>query len=117
MNKLTIIGNVTRDPELRTTQTGKEVCSFTVAVNWRGKDKDPDYFNVNAWDKLAGICKEYLSNGKKVCVVGAVSARTYQDRNGETRVSLDVRADEVEFLSPKDGGYTQVNDKDDPFRE
>ncbi len=111
-----IIGNLTRDPELRTTQTGKEVCSFTVAVNWRGKDKEADFFNVNAWDKLAQSCKDYLSKSKKVCVVGPVTARTFQDRNGETKVSLEVRAETVEFLSPKDG-YTQVSEPDDPYRE
>ena len=102
---------------MRTTQAGKDVCQFAVAVN-KGKDKEADFFNVNAWDKLAGLCKDYLSKGKKVCVIGSVSARTYQDRNGETRVSLDVRANEVEFLSPKDdNNYQAVNDPDDPFGE
>lgn len=57
MNNLTIIGNLTRDPETRATSTGKDVCSFTVAVNRRGKDAEADYFRVSAWDKLADNCR------------------------------------------------------------
>ena len=117
MNRLTIIGNLTGDPELRTTQTGKEVCTFTVAVNRRGKDKEADFFRVSAWEQLGKICKEYLSKGRKVAVIGQVSARVYQDRNGEGRASLEVLANEVEFLSTKQDGYTPVNDPDDPFKE
>lgn len=101
MNKLTIIGNLTKDPALRTTPQGLSVCDFTVAVNRRGKD-ETDYFRVTAWRQLAEICAKYLAKGRKVCVVGAVSARTYQANDGQTRVSLEVAADVVEFLSPRD---------------
>lgn len=107
MNKLTIIGNLTSDPELRTTQTGKNVCSFTVAVNRRktqqNQNPEADFFRVSAWNGLADICKKYLLKGKKVCVVGHVSVHTYQANNGETRASLEVTADDVEFLSPSIG--------------
>ena len=117
MNKLTIIGNLTRDPELRTTSAGVNVCSFTVAVNRRGRRDDQsgqpeaDFFRVTAWRQLADICSKYLAKGRKVCVIGPVSVRTYQANDGTTRASLEVTADEVEFLSSRNdaeaaGGYT-----------
>ena len=116
MNKLTIIGNLTRDPELRTTPTGVNVCDFTVAVNRRGRrdaqsnQPEADFFRVNAWNQLAETCAKYLAKGRKVCVMGPVYARTYQANDGSTRVSLEVRADDVEFLSSRTdaeaaGGY------------
>lgn len=103
MNKLTIIGNLTKDPALRTTPQGLSVCDFTVAVNRRGKgENEADFFRVTVWRQLAEICAKYLAKGRKVCVVGAVSARTYQTNDGQTRVSMEVTADDVEFLSPRD---------------
>ena len=101
MNNLTIIGNLTGDPELRTTQQGKEVCSFNVAVNRR--TEGTDFFKVSAWGEKGKVCKKYLSKGKKVCVTGAVSARAYTNSRGEPAASLEVMAYEVEFLSPRDG--------------
>ena len=116
MNRLTIIGNLTADPEGRVTQAGKEVCTFTVAVNRRGKEQGADYFRVSAWNELAKVCKNYLAKGRKVCVIGAVRASAYTNKSGEAAASLEVMASEVEFLSPKEqGGYTPVNDPDDPF--
>lgn len=102
MNKLTIIGNLTADPELRTTQTGKSVCSFSVAVNRRrGGQQETDFFRVSAWNQLGENCGKYLSKGKKVCVIGPVSVSTYQGRDGKTNANLDVTADDIEFLSPR----------------
>lgn len=116
MNKLTIIGNLTRDPELRTTSTGVSVCDFTVAVNRRnrsanaGAQPEADFFRVSAWRQLGENCQRYLAKGRKVCVMGPVSARTYQANDGTTRVSLEVTADDVEFLSSRNddqaGGYS-----------
>jgi single-strand DNA-binding protein len=100
MNKLTIIGNLTRDPELRTTPQGINVCDFTVAVN-RRKSDESDFFRVTAWRQLGENAAKYLAKGRKVCVVGPVSARSYQTQNGETRVSLEVTAEDVEFLSSR----------------
>lgn len=108
MNKITLIGNLTRDPETRATQSGITVCSFNIAVNRRfaGADgqKQTDYFRINAWRQLGDICGQYLSKGKKVAVVGELQARTYEGKDGHTYMSLDVSADEVEFLTPKDQG-------------
>lgn len=100
MQSLTIIGNLTRDPDSRTTQTGKQVCTFTVAVNRRNDRETSDFFRVSAWGELANICKQYLAKGKKVCIVGQISVSTYTANNGETRASMDVYAEHVEFLSP-----------------
>lgn len=104
MNKLTIIGNCTKDPELRTTPSGKNVCSFTVAVNRRKKvegQPDADFFRVSAWNALGEVCAKFVNRGKKVCVIGAVSVHTYTNSKGEAAANLEVLADEVEFLSPR----------------
>ena len=107
MNKLTIIGNLTRDPETRTISTGNTVCSFTVAVNRRksanSNQPEADFFKVSAWDKLGENCQRFLAKGRKVAVVGSVSVSSYEAKDGGgTRFSLDVRAEDVEFLSPKE---------------
>lgn len=118
MNKITLIGNLTRDPELRTTTSGTSVCTFTIAVNRRfagqGGERQTDFFRINAWRQLADTCQRYLAKGRKVAVVGELQARTYQTNDGQTRMSLDVSADEVEFLSPRSdessasgSGYTK----------
>lgn len=129
MNRITIIGNLTRAPELRTTQSGKNVCTFSVAVNRRGGNDQTDFFRVSAWDKLGESCNKYLDKGKKVAVVGSVSLNTYTANNGENRASMEVFANEVEFLSPVENakpaasqtasqpmnGYQEVSDEDLPF--
>ena len=110
MNKLTIIGNLTRDPELRTVGSGISVCDFTVAVNRRRTgegQQEADFFRVTAWRQLGENCAKYLAKGRKVCVVGPVSVRTYQTQQGETRAQLEVTADDIEFLSPRDQAEEQ----------
>lgn len=76
-----------------------------MAVNKRTRSDHPeaDYFRVTAWERLADNCAQYLGKGKKVCVIGSVSARVYTGNDGENRVSLEVTAQEVEFLSPARG--------------
>lgn len=113
MNKLTIIGNLTRDPESRTTASGSSVCSFTVAVNRRRSSQnsnqpEADFFRVSAWNQLGENCQRYLAKGRKVCVIGRVSVSTYQGNDGTTRANLEVMAEDVEFLSSRqdDAGYT-----------
>lgn len=103
MNKLTIIGNLTSDPVLRSTQSGVSVCSFTVAVNRRMKregQQEADFFRVSAWRQTAENCAKWLVKGKKVAVTGSVSVSTYQGQDGKTYANLEVNADDVEFLSP-----------------
>ena len=136
MNKITLIGNLTHDPEVRSTPNGVTVCTFTIAVNRRfaqqGGEKATDYFRINAWRQLGENCARYLAKGRKVAVIGELQARTYEAKDGTTRMSLDVQADEVEFLSPKqqeDGaapsaradnaqdmaGFTDIQSDDIPF--
>ena len=113
MNKIILIGNLTKDPELRSTASGVSVCSFTIAVNRRFARQDgakvTDFFRINAWRQLGESCSRYLSKGKKIAVIGELQARTYEANDGSTRMSLDVSADEVEFLTPK-GMQSDVED-------
>lgn len=110
MQKLTIIGNLTRDPD--TNQVGeKSVCNFTVAVSRRKKlegQPEADFFRVAAWGKLGENCQKYLAKGRKIAVVGQVSTRPYTDKDGNARASLDVYAEEVEFLSSNSQGGEQA---------
>lgn len=129
MNRLVIIGNLTHDPELRSTTSGISVCTFTVAVNRRGRDQGVDYFRVTAWRELGELCSKFLMKGRKVCVVGSVSVNAYQTRDGKANASLEVTAQEVEFLSPAgeapkpetvetvdaQSGFEQVETNDLPF--
>ena len=113
MNKLIITGNLASDPELRSTPNGVSVCSFRIAVNRRKSDangdKVTDFFTINTWRNLADTCARFLAKGRKVAVIGELQPRQYQAKDGTTRTSLDVQADEVEFMSAKDG-----NDKEKP---
>ena len=106
MNKLTIIGNLTKDPELRTTASGISVCSFTVAVNRRRHAEgqpEADFFRVSAWRQLGENCAKWLIKGRKVCVIGPVEVSVYQGQDGRTYANLEVTADDVEFLSSGEG--------------
>lgn len=108
MNKLTIIGNLTRDPELRSTPDGISVCDFSVAVNRkRARENEPeaDFFRVTVWRERGENCAKYLQKGSKVCVIGSVSVRTYTGNDGVVRAVLEVKdVDEVEFLSRPQNG-------------
>lgn len=123
MNKITLIGNLTNEPEKRSTPNGTSVTSFTIAVNRRGQDKQTDFFRINAWRGLADTCAKFLAKGRKVAVVGELQARTYEAKDGKTKVSLDVKADEVEFLSPaeqkqekpKTDEWQDISSKDLPW--
>ena len=123
MNKITLIGNLTSDPEKRATNNGTSVTSFTIAVNRRGQDKQTDFFRINAWRGLADTCAKFLAKGRKVAVVGELQARTYEAKDCKTKVSLDVQADEVEFLSPaeqkqekpKTDEWQDISSKDLPW--
>ena len=123
MNKLCIIGNLTQDPQSRVTQSGHNITAFTVAVNRRRRSEgqpEADFFRITTFDKLAEICQR-LVKGKKVAVSGSVSVSTYRANDGTFRASMDVMADEVDFLSPKDkpepqkSGYQEVADENLPW--
>lgn len=119
MNKCYIIGNLTRAPELRTTDNGIPVCNFTVAVNRRRSgngQQEADYFRVTAWRGLGENCAAYLDKGRKVAVTGTVSARAYTGSDGSVHATMELVADEVEFLTPRSAGqsFTQVDDSELP---
>ena len=97
MNRIFIIGNLCKDPELLTTPSGVAVCTFTIAVNGR-KPEDTQFFRITTWRQTAENCQRFLAKGRKVAVVGAVSLNTYTAKDGTTKASLEVNADEVEFL-------------------
>ena len=123
MNHITLIGNLTKDPELRMTPSNVPVCSFTIAVNRRHGEKQTDFFRVQAWRGLGENCSKYLKKGRKVAVVGELQTRTYE-KDGQTKLSMDVVASEVEFLSPSEKsetsqtdsyGFTELTSADVPF--
>ncbi|MCL2755908.1 MAG: single-stranded DNA-binding protein [Firmicutes bacterium] len=108
MNKAFLIGNLTKDPELKTTNSGVSVCSFSIAVNrkFAGPDgtRGVDYFNIVAWRQLGENCAKFLTKGKKACVVGEIQTRTYDAQDGSKRYVTEIVADEVQFLSPRSEG-------------
>lgn len=105
MNKIILIGNLTRDPESGTTQGGVTYTRFNIAVNRpftnANGERVADYFDIVAWRGLAERCAKYLFKGSKVGINGSVQRRQYEDNNGIKRTSFDVVADEIEFLTPK----------------
>lgn len=105
MNKVILIGNLTRDPELRTIPSGVSVCRFGLAVsrNYTSPDgeRQTDFFNVTAWRALGERVAQYLKKGSKAAVVGSVELREYEDNQGNKRTAVDIIAQDVEFLTPK----------------
>ncbi|MFR1565165.1 MAG: single-stranded DNA-binding protein [Christensenellales bacterium] len=110
MNKCIFIGNLTRDPEFQTTGSGVSLCRFSIAVNRTyanvNGERETDFINIVTWRGLADNCSKYLFKGSKVCVVGSLQNRTYEDKDGNKRYATDIVAEDVEFISPKntDGG-------------
>lgn len=121
MNKVFLIGNLTRDPELSETNSGVPVCRFAIAVNRRfsggDAERQTDFFNVTAWRGLADNVAKFCKKGNKVAVTGSIQIRNYEDNSGQKRTFVDVIADDVEFLTPKggansdDGEYTPAPKK------
>ena len=108
MNKVYLIGNLTRDPELSETSSGVAFCRFSIAVNRTFTNSDgnreADYFNITVWRGLAENCGRFLHKGSKVAVVGSLQNRTYEDKEGVKRTVTDIVASEVEFLTTGNRG-------------
>lgn len=102
MNKVFLIGNLTKTPELTETSSGVSVCRFSIAVNRRvdGEQK-ADFYNVTAWRGLAETISRYSRKGNKLLVVGNIELGEYEDRDGNKRTSVNIVAQDVEFLTPK----------------
>jgi len=109
INRVTITGNLTADPDLRSTTGGTPVCSLRVAVNGRRKDQSgnwvdkPNYFNVVVWGAQGQNCANYLSKGRPVAVDGRLDWREWQDKEGNKRQTIEIVADTVQFLGSRDG--------------
>ena len=105
MNKVILIGNLTKDPELATTNNGINYCRFTLAVKRKfaneNAERDTDFINIVAWRAQAENCSKYLKKGRKAGVVGSLQTRSYDAQDGSKRYVTEVVAEEVEFLSTK----------------
>lgn len=135
MNKVMLVGNVTKDLELKTTTNGIATCTFSIAVNRKFKNaqgvQEADYINIVTWRQTAELCAKYLAKGRKVGIVGSIQTRSYTAKDGGKRYVTEVVADEVEFLTPRgsagenvqagqptdiSNGFTEVTDDDSlPF--
>ena len=145
MNKAILIGRLTKDPELRTTPTGRNVCQFSIAVNRNftnaNGEREADFINIVVWRKQAENVKNYVKQGSQVAIDGKIQTRTYDDQNGQKRYITEVVADNIQFLDTKaaaerrqtasSNSYNDVNPysfspemdvptsdlKDDPFKD
>jgi single-strand DNA-binding protein len=129
LNKVLLIGNLTKDPELRYTPNGTAVTNLRIAVNRKFKDRtgelkeDTCFVTVTAWDKQAEICNQYLQKGRAVFVEGILQSRSWETNDGQKRSTIDVRAERIQFLNgPKgegsqastaEGGAKDVNESQD----
>ena len=111
MNKVFLIGNLTKDPELNQTTNGIAYCRFTLAVQRRFTnaegERETDFLNITVWRGQAENCSKYLRKGSKACVTGSIQTRSYDAQDGTKRYVTDIVADEVEFLSSKQSGEGQ----------
>jgi len=105
INQVILMGRLTRDPEQRTTTTGKTIVSFSIAVDRVGQDDTADFFNVTAWEKLGELVMQYLAKGRRVLVQGRLRQDSWEDKEtGKKRSNVEVTATDVTFLDgPSDG--------------
>ena len=109
INTVVVTGNLTRDPELRSTNSGTAVCSLRIASNSRRKDASgnwvdkPNYFDVTVWGAQGENCSQYLSKGRPVAVDGRLEWREWEDKEGNKRQAVDIIADSVQFLGSPSG--------------
>jgi len=132
LNRVVLIGRLTKDPELRYSPSGVAVTNFTLAVDRKFKNsegqKETDFIPIVAFKQLAELCANYLAKGKLCSVDGRIQIRTYNDKEGQKRWQTDVIAEDIHFLSPKDSGNTsetpnsstssyghEVDDQEIPF--
>jgi single-strand DNA-binding protein len=113
INRVILTGNLTRDPELRSTSGGTSVCSLRIAVNSRRKESEsgqwvdkPNYFDVTVWGAQGENCAQYLSKGRPVAVDGRLNWREWEGQDGSKRQAVDIIADSVQFLGSRDAGQS-----------
>lgn len=116
LNKVQLIGNLTRDPELRYTPSGAAVCTFGIATNrsWTTdtgeKHEEPDFHNIVAWNKLGELCSQLLAKGRKVYVEGRLSTRSWTSQDGQQRSRTEVVIEDMILLDSKGGAVSQSSD-------
>ncbi len=113
MNKILLIGRLTKDPELRYTQSGTAVASFTLAVNRsftnQNGEREADFINCVAWQKAAEFVSQYFKKGQQMALEGRLQVRSYDDNNGQRRWVTEVVTEKVEFVGSKGGGNSGSN--------
>lgn len=116
VNKVIIIGNLGRDPELRYTQSGQSVCNFSIAVSekWKGKDgqqqEKTEWFNIVAWGKIGELCSQYLAKGRTCYIEGRLQTREWENKDGQKQRTTEINASTVQFL----GGGSQEQREEKP---
>ena len=119
LNKVMVIGNVGKDPEMRYTANGKAVTTFTVAVNRRSQSpegerrEETDWFDIVTWDKLAELCSQYLQKGRQAYVEGRLQTRSWEGQDGVKRYKTEIVAQTVLFLGAGGGGQRTMEHYDD----
>lgn len=117
LNRIILMGRLTADPELKSTSSGTEVCSFTIAVDRdyqrAGEEKQTDFIDVVAWRSTAEFVSRYFTKGRMIVVQGSLQSRRWQDRDGNKRVSWEVQADRIYFAGEKPDGGREIASRDE----
>ena len=121
MNKAILIGRTTKEPEIRATTSGKQVATFTLAVDRDFKnaqgEREADFIPCVAWGKLAEICEKYVAKGKQIAVCGRIQTRTYDDQNGQKRYITEIIVNDLQLLGSRQGGQAPQEQPQQPFVE
>lgn len=122
LNNAVIMGRLTKDPELRVTESGKSVTSFSVAVDNRFDKEKTDFFDIIAWRQTAEFICKYFRKGSMIAVQGYIQTRMYEDKNGNKRKAVDIVADNVSFCGSKAESGSSIDvprpaEDDEGFRE
>ena len=119
VNKVILIGNLDKDPEVRFTQTGSAVANFSIATSEQWNDRDgkrqerTEWHNIVVWGKQGELCGQYLSKGRQVYVEGSIRSRKYTDKDGIERTAYEIRADQMQMLGSRQGMGSPSGDDDD----
>jgi single-strand DNA-binding protein len=115
VNVVTLIGNLATEVDLREVDEERKVASFLLAVDRRSKEGGADFVRISAWNKQAELCQRFLTKGQRVAVDGRLRSRSWEDAGGERRSAVEVVANSVQFLSPRDDGRNGTGEADIPF--
>lgn len=115
MNEVNLVGRVTKDIELRSTQNGKSVASFYLAINRKSKDGGTDFVPCVAWDKIAELLEKYIGKGDRIGVSGRINTRTYEDKNQKRIYTTEVVVEKIYFFGAKKQEEPTEPEDDFPF--